>query len=372
MIRSRKTNKNTNKNRSRSSRNSSRYGRKGVFLLVLAMLLTLGLSGCGKESVDSTGAEARSESAVFRFQGQDVTLGEVYLYALPVIEDYEKSYGKDIWNMTVTVGDDQKQDMKTVTRKDVIENIVKVKVLVSKAASYKVSLTVEEKQDAEDETEAFWKNLTDRQIAEMELTRDLVYKCMTENRLAAKVYDAIMEEAGIEISDEEARETTFYDLYFPTYKETANGTAKPMGDAEKSEQYDKAVQAYNSLITPMDENVTRDPAALATYYGLTNASYYTMTPEEVRDTYGKDIADMLYTLEDGSCSLVTETEYGYHIFYMKALTDRTATDKKKSRIERERRNSYFSTRFAGWLKDLDANYHYEDSVDFSVYDRIKF
>ncbi len=340
-----------------------------VLVLMLALLPVL--TGCGKQE-GSTDAQAQEKSVVFRFQGENVTLGEVFLYALPVIEDYEKTYGQDIWSMIVTIGDDKKQDMKTLTRKDVIENIVKVKVLVAKSTEYKINLTEEEKQDAEQETEAFWKNLTDEQIESMELNRNLVYQCMTENRLAAKVYEAIMDESGIEISDEEARETTFYDLYFPCYREKSNGTLSKMSDEEKKEQYDMALQAYDMLISPLDENTSRDPAAIASYFGLKDAAYYTSTPQEIRETYGKDISDMLYTLKDGSCSLVTETEYGYHIFYMKALTDRAATDKKKEKIEREKRNEYFSTRYAEWLKALDANYHYEDSVDFTVYDRIVF
>ena len=181
-----------------------------------------------------------------------------------------------------------------------------------------------------------------------------------------------MEQSGIEVSDERARETTFFDLCFSCYTESSDGVVRPMEEAAKKEQYDKAVQAYNSLISPLDTGAERDPASIAAYYGLENSSYKTMTPEEIRSEYGKEIADMIYTLEDGATSLVTETEYGYHLFYMKALTDRDATDKRKEKIEREEKNAYFSKLYTEWLKEIDPNYHYEDSVDFDVYDRILF
>jgi len=351
-----------------------RIGRikKRLFVLALAMGAAFSLPACGEKSGDTSTEEVRSESTVFSFQGKNITLGEVYLYALPVVENYEKTYGDDIWRMKVTLDGDKEQDMQTLTRKDVIENIVKVKVLLTKAETYGISLSEDDREKAETETEKFWKNLTDEQIEQMELTRDMVFTCMEENMLAAKVYDAMMDEAGIEISDEQARETTYYDLYFPCYTENADGTVKPMDAAQKQEEYDKAVQAYNSLISPLDENTERDPSTLATYYGLKDSGYYTRTPEEIRETYGKEISEMLYKLEDGSCSLVTETEYGYHIFFMKALTDREATDRKKAKMERESRNTFFDKKYEVWLREVDANYHYEDSVDFEVYNRIVF
>jgi hypothetical protein len=345
--------------------------KKRIRILALLLAFAFLLTACGEQKTEEK-TEEESVAAVFHFQGKPITLGEVYLYAEPVIEDYDKKYGSDIWAMEVSAEDGNSQNMLTVTRKDIIENIVKVKVLLTKAADYGVSLSEAEKADAEDDTEAFWKNLTDAQIREMEFTRDMVRTCMEENRLAAKVYDAMMADAGIEISDERARETTFFDMYFPCYKENVNGVAQPMDEKEKKEQYDKAVQAYNSLITPMDENTERDPAKIATYYALKDSSYYTMTPDEIREAYGKEISDMLYTLEDGSCSLVTETEYGYHVFYMKALTDREATDKMKAKMEREEKNAYFSKLYTEWLKQVDPNYHYEDSVDFELYSRIEF
>ena len=347
-----------------------------IFALLMALVLLAALPSCGSENASTGSADPQLQesegSVVFRFHGTDILLGEVYLYAETVIEDYEKKYGKDIWNMEVPVSDDRELTLYSLTRKDIIENIVKVKVLVEKAPDYGISVDAEMKKQIERDTEAFWKNITDEQIGQMELTREQVERCMTDNLLASKVYGAVMEEAGIEISDERARETTFFDLCFPCYTESSDGVVTPMDDAAKKEQYDKAVQAYNTLISPLDTGAERDPASIAAYYGLKNVSYTTMTPEEIRAEYGKEIADMIYTLEDGATSLVTETEYGYHLFYMKSLTDREATDKRKEQMEREEMNTYFSGLYTEWLKDIDPNYHYEDSVDFEVYDRILF
>ena len=342
-------------------------GKRIISYMAVMLGLIMVLSGCG-----SGNTVERTSTTVLQFNGENITVGEVYLYANTIADDYERVYGQDVWSLQLTREDGSKTDMKSVTRQDVIEDIVRVKVLLTRAGSMGISLTADDRNDAETETESFWKNLTDAQIEKMELSRDIVKRCMEENILAQKVYDKVIEGAGVEVSDEEARMTTIYDMYFPCFTDQENGTLVRMNAEEKKAQYNKALQAYNTLISPIDEVTERNVEALSAYYGLSEASYVTASPDELKKTYGKDIADMLYKLEDGSYSLVTETEYGYHIFYMVALTDREATDKKKERIERERKNAFFTNRYKDWLRNVDSSYSYEKSVDFEVYDSIEF
>ena len=342
-------------------------GKRIISYMAVMLGLIMVLSGCG-----SGNTVERTSTTVLQFNGENITVGEVYLYANTIADDYERVYGQAVWSLQLTREDGSKTDMKSVTRQDVIEDIVRVKVLLTRAGSMGISLTADDRNDAETETESFWKNLTDAQIEKMELSRDIVKRCMEENILAQKVYDKVIEGAGVEVSDEEARMTTIYDMYFPCFTDQENGTLVRMNAEEKKAQYNKALQAYNTLISPIDEVTERNVEALSAYYGLSEASYVTASPDELKKTYGKDIADMLYKLEDGSYSLVTETEYGYHIFYMVALTDREATDKKKERIERERKNAFFTNRYKDWLRNVDSSYSYEKSVDFEVYDSIEF
>ena len=88
--------------------------------------------------------------------------------------------------------------------------------------------------------------------------------------------------------------------------------------------------------------------------------------------YGSEICDMLYSLDDGSYSLVTESEYGYHIFYMKSLTDRDATDKLKDSEISTKERTYFSSYYEKWLQETDSGYSYDRSVDEDIYSKIQF
>ena len=350
---------------------------KNLISVVLIFAFLFSLTACGE-----TPAVISGKNVVLNFAGENITLGEVYLYANTVIEDYESVYGSEIWSTDISISRDATANMEDVTRRDIIENIVHVKMLKKKASEYKIALSDDDMKDVASATDSFFQKLTDEQLKKMELDYDTVKKVMEENAIARRVYDEIISGAEIEVSDEEARETTFYDLYFECYAVASSGDVTQFSEDEKAAQYDRALQAYNTLINPI-ESTTNDGTSskktnsmniegLAEYYGLKNSSYYTMTPSEIEGIYGKDICDSLYGLEDGSYSLVTESEYGYHIFYMKELTDRDATDQHKLDIIKTKKNAYMEELYAEWLPKIDAGYSYEKSVDFDVYQQIDF
>ncbi|MCR5103112.1 MAG: hypothetical protein K6B68_01475 [Eubacterium sp.] len=345
-------------------------------VLILCFITTLNACGFSDEP------EVRAKDTVFTFAGENITLGEVYLYANTVKEDYESVYGSGIWGVDISVARDKSANMEDVTRRDIIEDIVHVKLLASKATDFKCALNEDEAKAVSKEADDFYENLTDQQIQDMQLEYDLIQKVMQENALAKKVYNTIIDKAGIEVSDEDARMTTFYDLYFECYAVASSGDVTKFSEDEKQAQFERALQAYNTLINPIESGVNDGTSStspnstniegLAEYYGLTNSAYYTMTPSEIKGIYGNEIADKLYDLEDGSYSLVTESEYGYHIFYMKALTDRDATDQRKTELIVGKRRSYMGTKYSEWLQTEDPNFSYEKSVDFNVYYGIKF
>lgn len=338
-----------------------------IMQVVLALLLVLCLTGCGEEGNNDV-----EYDTVFTFDGTGISLGETYIYAKTVQEDYVSTYGEDVWSMEVTLEDGSTKNMAEVTREDIIWDIVRVKMLLKQAEDRNITLTEEEKEKAIAQSEDFWKNLTDEQIQEMQLSEEMVQNILIENALAQKTYLEILSRAEIEVSDEDARETTFYDMYFECYSEDGNGNIVPYTEEEKRIQYEKALQAYSTLIDPIDTEANVNIESLSEYYDLDHSSYYTMTPEEIENVYGTDIYENLYKLDDGSFSLVTETEYGYHIFYMTALTDREATDKNKATMTAALEKAYFDDQFQSWLKKTDKKFSYEESVNMEVYEKIPF
>ncbi len=362
---------------------------KKTLAAIITFVMIFSFSGCsmlpintGSDDTKTTSKETsidteRPESdTVFTFDGENISLGEVYIYAETITDHYENLYGKGIWKLDVSATKDGSQILSDEIREKIISEIIRVKMLDKHASDYNISLNSTDISYAASETDAFYFDLTDNQIKEKQLDKELVLAVLEQNILADKVYDKIVSDAGIEVSDEEARETTFYDLCFSYYDVASNGDVTELSDNDKSAQHERALQAYNTLINPVDAEASGTSEAniegLAEYYGLENADWHTMSPAEIKNEYGDKIKDVLYDLKNGSYSLVVESEYGYHIFYMKSLTDRDATNKKKEETLQTRRSSYINKIFDKWKKKSDPEFSYRKSVDQNIYKKVSF
>lgn len=334
--------------------------------IILLTILVFCLCGCGNEDVNDEG-----KYVVFNYAGEDICLDEVYIYAQTTIEEYEQKYGEDIWGQSVTTDDGLEMDVEEMARRQIVSDIVTVKTLIAQADQYGISLTAEEETQMEQEAQDFYINLTDKQIEETSMKSETVIKVKKENLLADKVYDYVMRGNTLEVSDEQARMTTFYDMFFECYYEDDFGNIIVYSADEIAAQKEKAYNAYNTIQTQMeseDFNIT----FLGYSHGLKYAGSHTMSREEITETYGEDVLNVLYGMEDGDISNVVETEYGYHIFQMISLTDETATAENKEALSETANEEYFNNLLSGWISEMDKDYSYSKSINQDIYNMIVF
>jgi parvulin-like peptidyl-prolyl isomerase len=338
--------------------------KKWQGLLILIGLL-IASTGCQSDLSN----EATERVEVFTVGDEVVYLNEVWIYAKTIQQEYEDNYGAGIWTVELQNEDGEAQTVETITKEDVIEEILQVKVLNYEAGTYGIALTSEETNTIEAQAQSFMDGLTDADIQETGVTYELAVQVYEENAIASKVYDRIMEEGNVEVSDEQCRQTKVYDLYFPTYLEQANGDFVALSDEEKGTQYNTAVEAYGR-ITDSEDALSIENAAYE--YGSTNSSFYTMSYSEYVEQYGQDIADQIYMMKDGDYLGVVESEYGYHVFQMIALTDAEATQEKKSEMEAEMRRSYFNEVFESYLNNMDSSWKFSKNVNEDAWNQIWF
>lgn len=329
------------------------------------------VTGCGKGNVPEQ-VEEKQGTVVFKYGDSFVTKGELYIYICTVKEQYESKYGEDVWKMSIPNSMDDSVTMVDLTKEEVVKKIIKVKTLIAHSSDYKVKLAENEESEIKNKAEEFFKGLTDAEIENMELTEAIVEKVMKENLIATKVQEKLLEKDPVEISDEQARMTTFFDMYFSCYDIDSKGNVNPYSDEERKKQYDNAIQACSTLATAkIDGNDDLESIQkLAEYYKLKQAKSQTMSPDQILETYGQEIYDMLYAMENGDYSTVVESQYGYHVFQMLSLTDRKATDEKKANMYDDFLEKTLSEKLEKWQKDIDPSFSYEDSVDMKVYDTI--
>lgn len=335
--------------------------------LLCSMLILFTLTACGSEEQDKTG-----KYIVFKFGKENVYLDEAYIYAQTTIDEYEKEYGSDIWGKTIETDGGIEMDVAEMARREVIANIVQTKALAAQADKYNISLTAEEESQAEEDAEAFYNSLTDAQIQEIGMEADTPSRVLKENALANKIYEYVMRDSSAEVSDEQARVTTFYDMFFECYYEDDFGNIVVYNADRVAEQKERAEEAYAAIMQQLADN----PNVNITFLGHTNnlkyAGSHTMSKDEILAAYGQDVLDILYNMEDGDISQVIETENGYHIFQMTYLTDEKATSANKEKLTEEANAAFFDNLLTGWITQMDEDYSYSKSVNMDVYNRIAF
>lgn len=352
--------------------NKGFVSRRYIRIVALMMVLLLVLSGCNKDKKQEK-VDANS-TVVFQYGDNIVTLGEVYIYSKTVGERYVRQYGEDVWSLNLDGKDGEKIPMTDVVKEEIVEEIVRVKTLVAHAGEYKIELSDVEKNNITNEATVFYEGLTDQDIADMELNYDKVYKVMEENTIARKVKEKVLKDTPIEVSDEKARMTTFYDMYFQCYTIDDNGVITPYSAEDKAIQYQNALQACSALATSSidGDREAGNIETLAEYYNLENAKEQTLSPEAIYETYGEDVYNLLYSMKNGDYSTVIETEYGYHVFQMIALTDQKATNSRKEIIREEMMVEAMDNHLTAWRMTIDNDFSYEKSVDMEVYNKITF
>ncbi len=339
---------------------------KKIILLLMACLMGIALFGCGESENTDTGKEV-----VFRYNGQDICIDEVYVYAQTLKEKYESKYGKDVWSQNIVTDDGLEMDAEDAARRETISKIVKTKTLITRSDEYGISLTDSELRKQDQDAEKFYELLTDEQIAEAQLDEDTVKRVLEESALADKIYAYVMKQSSTEISDEQARMSTFYDMFFECYSEDDFGNITLYPQSKIDAQKKKADAAYAAIAEESD-NPDLNISFLGSAKELKYAGTHTMSRDEIVSTYGQDALDILYSLSDGQISTVVQTEYGYHIFQMISITDEEATAENKQKLTDAADGEYYDNLMSDWISELDSSYSYSKRVDMDVYNKISF
>lgn len=336
-----------------------------LYSLALVLVAACMLTACQGNLAD----EEAEQITVFTVGDEAVYLNEVWIYAKTIQQEYEKNYGSGIWTVELQNDKGQAQTVEDITKEDIIEEILQVKVLNQKASTFGIALTAEDQASIEQQANNFINGLTDADKQETGITFELAASVYEENMIAGKVYERIMADGSVEVSDEQCRQTKIYDLYFPIYAENENGQFKALSREDQIKQYDNAKAAYDK-ITADEDSVSIENAAYE--FGADESSFYTMSKSEYITQYGIEITDQLYELKDGDYLGIIESEYGYHIFQMVALTDAEATQSKKLEMEEELKREYFNTTFQSYLDELDSSWKMSKNVDEEAWNLIRF
>lgn len=337
-----------------------RFGKR-LLAWMLSICCMLPLVACNqKEEVDAA-------QIVYEYGDSVITYGEFYIYAKTVEEDYRKAYGNGIWSLELST-DEGKSSLKDVTVRDLVNNINRIKVLVEQAEDMEITLSEKEKSEASEVAATFFAGLTENDIKETEVTQELACQVIEENMIAEKVYNQAIAEHEFEISEEQARMTTFCDMVFECYRVKQDGSVEEYTEEKKATQLEKANEALSTLA--QDEDMTYE--MIVDKYDLQYAATYTMSRTELIEEYGESITDKILELSDGEVSVVIESEYGYHIFKMIQAKDEELTKKNKASIIENMQKEYFNGVYEDWSKKYDSRFDFEEDVNQELIGKFPF
>lgn len=283
------------------------------------------LVGCG-----STTQTSDISNPALTMGNTAISMDEANFYTYIMKSQYESYYGTEIWDMEVEEGVTFGDSMKEMVN----DTLVQMLILNSKADDYKVSLTDDDNTAIDAYIENFKTNVGEEVMTEEGITEEVIRSVVGKSYIASHVYDAMMAEEEVELSDEEKEEAVCVKVQHILISTTDTTTTD--ADGNKVDMTEDEVTAYKEQQKLLAENVLakakdgEDFQALSEEYTAENAGF-----EFSFDKTGFDPVNYVYMVEafytaswalgEGEISDLVESDYGYHIIKCVSLNDEEAT-----------------------------------------------
>lgn len=358
-------NGNTGKNRVRNTnrKRAVKRSKSYVAIALAAALVIFTFVACGKTSGDNgktkivlTTGFAKDE--VFCIDKSKCTLPEAMVYLMNIKNHYESAFGDKIWQVSyegVTL-EDKLKDM-------VLAKLARIKALNIMAEQNEVTLSQDETAKAQKASAEYYQSLSAQEVAELNVTQELICRMYEEYALADKVYEQLIANINPEISDDEARTITVQTIFIKTYTVNGENERVVFTDDAKKKALAKAKEALKKAKSGEDFNT------LVAEYSEDGKDYYSFG----KGTYNDAFEDAAFNLGTNEISDIVETDDGYYIIKCISTFDREETDRNKVKLVEQRRKEEFNRQYTDFVSGLarDMNDKLWDSVGFIENENVK-
>ena len=313
---------------------------KRTAVAALAGVMSVGmLTGCGSKTLDGT-------KTVATVDGTDIPLGVVSLYAREQQQRTTAMYmsymgsADNIWDQTADEDSGETYGDQAVTSS--LESIEKMYILKEKASDYNVELTDEDETAIADAASQFMAANSEETIKELAVTEDQVKTLLELQTIQKKMYDPIVAEGNITVSDDEANQTTF------TYVSISTS-----GDDVTDEDKETKKEQAQEILDKMKEDPTADMSEVAQgvdeSYSAVQGNFTTKESEDEDEdssgaAYPDEVISVLRGLKDGEVADdIIETDTGYYVVRLDKINDEDATE-----------STYYTETTNQWLDDADV------------------
>ena len=324
---------------------------KRTAVSALAGVMSVGmLTGCGSKTLDGT-------KTVATVDGTDIPLGVVSLYAREQQQQTTSMYlsfmgsADNIWDQTADEDSGETYGDQAVTSS--LESIEKMYILKEKAADYNIELTDDDETAIADAASQFMAANSEDTIKELGVTEDQVKTLLELQTIQKKMYDPVVAEGNITVSDDEANQTTF------TYVSISTS-----GDDVTDEDKETKKEQAQEILDKMKEDPTADMSEVAKNvddsYSAVQGNFTTKEGEDDEEdstgaAYPDEVLSVLRGLKDGEVADdIIETDTGYYVVRLDKINDEDATASKRESLQNSKESTYYTDTTNQWLDDADV------------------
>lgn len=321
---------------------------KRTAAVTLAGIMSVGmLTGCGSKTIDGT-------KTVATVDGTEIPLGVVSLYARQQQEQTTAMYmsymgsADNIWDQTAD--EDSGKTYGDQAVESSLKSVETMYILKEKAADYKVEVTEDEEKAIADAASQFMASNGEDTIKELGVTEDQVKTLLELLTIQKKIYDPIVAEGNITVSDDEANQSSF------TYVSISTS-----GDDVTDEQKEEKKKQAQEILDKMKEDPTADMSEIAKSvddsYSAVEGNFTTKESDEDSEdedhsstAYPDEVLKVLRGLKDGEvASDIIETDTGYYVVRLDKVHDDGATASKRESLKNSKESTYYSDTTSDWL-----------------------
>lgn len=323
---------------------------KRTAVVTLAGVMSVGmLSGCGSKDLDGT-------KTVATVDGTDIPLGVVSLYAREQQQQTTSMYlsymgsADNIWDQTADEDSGETYGDQAVTSS--LESIEKMYILKEKASDYDVALTDDDETAIADAASGFMASNGEDTIKELGVTEDQVKTLLELQTIQKKMYDPVVAEGNITVSDDEANQTTF------TYVSISTS-----GDDITDEEKETKKEQAQEILDKMKEDPTADMSEIASgvdeSYSAVQGNFTTKEGEDEDEdssssAYPEEVLTVLRGLKEGEVADdIIETDTGYYVVRLDKINDEDATASKRESLQNSKESTYYTETTDKWVDDAD-------------------
>lgn len=319
---------------------------KRTAVAALAGVMAAGmLTGCGEQKADGT-------KTVATVNKTEIPLGVVSLYARIQQAQTDAMYksfmgsGANMWDTEVEEGSEETYGQKMVS--DSLNAVELMVVLKEKAADYGVEVTEEEQAKIADAAAAFVEDNGEEVMSELAATEEQVKMLLELQTYRTKIYEPIVAEGKIEVTDEEANQSAF------TYVNVSTGSEE-LTEEDKEKKKEQAQEILDKVKEDPTADMTEIAKAVDETYTSLTGKFTVVKGEDTEDSYPEEVMEVLRTLKEGEVGQeLIETEDGYYVVRLDKELDEEATEAKRELLKDSKESEYYQETCDKWLEEADV------------------